>query len=275
MNTDQVTTLASSSQSYRLGPLHRRGSVANLYTATTADGAQVMLKLPRKPRSNMLIEAEQAALRDLAELAAAETWLPPYLTRLTDTLTHHDDATGAARRVSVLAPLLDGFVTLADVAAAYPDGLDPRDYAWMHRRLLRALAAVHAAGWVHGALTPANILIHPAAHGVVLAGWSFATGAGQRLAARTSTDERLYPPEALAGEPVSGESDVYMVHALMDQLLGPAAPEPLRRFSRGCRQRSPRRRPDAAALIGEFDDLLDRLYGKRRFRPFELPQKGR
>ena len=29
---------------------------------------------------------------------------------------------------------------------------------------------------------------------------------------------------------------------------------------------------DATFLLDEFDDLLDRLYGARRFRPFELPK---
>lgn len=56
----------------------------------------------------------------------------------------------------------------------------------------------------------------------------------------------------------------------MRTMLGDRAPAAMRAFAAGCMQPDARLRPDAADLLGEFDDLLDRLYGQRRFRPFEL-----
>ncbi len=39
--------------------------------------------------------------------------------------------------------------------------------------------------------------------------------------------------------------------------------------------RQPSRRPqDAWRLLAELDDLLGRLYGPRRFRPFAMPAPG-
>jgi hypothetical protein len=50
------------------------------------------------------------------------------------------------------------------------------------------------------------------------------------------------------------------------------APKPLRAFARGCLLTAENRRPqDAWRLLAELDDLLERLYGPRRFRPFQLP----
>lgn len=149
---------------------------------------------------------------------------------------------------------------------ALPTGLDGRDWAWIHRRLLTALAGAHLAGLVHGAVLPENILIHPEGHGVVLAGWSFATRPGRVLAGRVRSAEDFYPPEASGGT-VTSETDIYMAHALMLWMLAPEERRQ-RAFARGCMQDEPRMRPDAAGLLQEYDELLDDLYGKRTFRVF-------
>ncbi|MFD0000063.1 hypothetical protein [Nocardia sp. NPDC127526] len=249
---------------YPLGALHARGSVADLYRS----GAEHIVKIPRRAVANRLLAGERNALRDIAIVAAEHEWLRPYFPALVDTADHADSATGEHRTVNVLGALGGEFVTLERVRQAYPRGLDPRDYAWMHRRLLRCLAGAALAGWVHTAISPANVLVHPRLHGVVLAGWSFATRPGRAAAATIGA--LGYPPEIRAA--VSPATDVYLAHRLLLTMLGDRAPAPMRTYATGCLQTDPRMRPDAADLLGEFDDLLDGLYGQRRFRPFELPK---
>jgi hypothetical protein len=60
---------------------------------------------------------------------------------------------------------------LTALAAGFPDGLDPRDAAWMRRRLLACLGWAHRARLVHGAVFPEHVLIHPRT------GWYSSTGA--------------------------------------------------------------------------------------------------
>ncbi|MFE3192814.1 hypothetical protein ACFXHA_27650 [Nocardia sp. NPDC059240] len=247
---------------YPVGALHATGSVADVYLS----GSDRVVKIPRRAAANRLLSGERNALRDLARVTGEHPWLRPYFPELVDTVDHLDSATGEHRTVNVLAALTDRFVTLEDIRAAYPGGLDPRDYAWMHRRLLRCLAGTERAGWVHTAISPANVLVHPRQHGIVLVGWSFATRPGQPAAATLKSLD--YPPEI--GDRVSPATDVHLAHRLMLTMLGDRAPAPLRAYAAGCMQADPRLRPDAADLLDEFDDLLDRLYGKRRFRPFEL-----
>ncbi|MDI9899254.1 hypothetical protein QM716_05265 [Rhodococcus sp. IEGM 1409] len=247
---------------YALGGLVARGSVANLYRSD----AGVVLKIPRNPRANSMIEAERNALTDI-ENSSDAGWAAPYFPRLIDRITHVD--AGTRRQIDVLDDLTEGFVSLADVRAAYPGGLDPPDWAWMHRRLLRALAAAHATGWVHTAITADNVLIEPDRHGVVLVGWSFATRAGSRLLATIGSDRDSYPPER--GEAASSAWDIYMAHRLMLRMLGEQTHERMKAFAGGCMQDNPRLRPDAIDLLGEFDELLDLLYGQRTFRPFAVP----
>ena len=58
--------------------------------------------------------------------------------------------------------------------------------------------------------------------------------------------------------------------------MGGRAPAPLRAFLRGCTLPNPAARPqDAWSLLAELDDLLDRLYGPRAFRPFTMPATAR
>ncbi|WLF52673.1 hypothetical protein [Rhodococcus opacus] len=271
-NSATAIVLDGSRGSYRLGTRHSRGSIADLHRATDSGGAGVVVKVPRNVSSNALIDAERAALPEIAASAeGGNDWLRAYFPQLIDHLTHAEPVTGARRQVNVLDSLTTGFVTLAEVRAAYPDGLDPRDWVWMHRRLLRALAAAHRAGWVHTAVTADNVLIHAERHGVVLAGWSFATRPGAVPLATIPSQREHYPPESSTDSPATPAWDVFMAHRLMLTMLADTAPDRLRAFACGCMQPQPGLRPDAVDLLDEFDDLLDTLYGRRRFRPFTMP----
>src|SRR5439155_20075146 len=102
--------------------------------------------------------------------------------RLVESFRHRDPGSGAGRRVTVVAAA-EGLRSLAEVRAAYPDGVDGRDAVWMWRRLLVALGLAHRAGVVHGAVVDDHVLIQPAQHGVVLVDRCYAVLDGGRVAA--------------------------------------------------------------------------------------------
>ena len=91
-----------------------------------------------------------------------------------------DDARSGVRRHANLIGALGGFRSLAEVRSAFPAGLDPRDAAWMWRRLLVAIGAAHRAGVIHGAVLPEHVLIHPAEHGLVLVDWCYSVSGPAR-----------------------------------------------------------------------------------------------
>jgi hypothetical protein len=259
--TGVVELRTPSGRAYRMGALHGVGSIANVYLAEDG-GTPYVVKMVRNPALNGLLYAEWDAMRALDGLVGLE----PYYPRLVD---RSGPVERGERASSVFEPLVDGFVTLAEVRRAFPSGLDGRDYAWMHRRLLRAIEGAHRAGLVHGAIVPENVLVHPGQHGIVLAGWSFCVEEGQRPLATSET--MSYPPEVGRGAAVTAATDVHMAHALMLDLLGDNEIRQ-RTFARGCMQENPGRRPDAVDLLGEYDELLDELYGRRVFRPFAVPR---
>lgn len=243
------------------------GTVSAVYAGTSSTGERVAVKVPRSPSSNRFIDAERVALTKLENLTSTQgnEWLKPYFPQLVDTVESGSGTDG--RKIDILSPLFrhDGYTTLAAIQSALPQGLDGRDWAWIYRRLLRAVAGAHMAGVVHGAIVPENVLIHPEGHGVVLVGWSLSAAPGDKVPGRVASRKDHYPPDP--DEPASTAFDVYMLNSLMWSML--AADEiGQRRFATGCMQSSPRMRPSAKDLLGEYDSLLEHLYGRRRFREF-------
>lgn len=249
---------------YRLGTPAHSGDLADLYDV----GDDRLLKLPRRPTDNDLMAREAHALRTIAE--RGDPRYLPYVPRLVDEFGHRDSATGAERRINVLASA-PGLHDLDAVRRAYPDGLDARDAAWMWRRLLVALGLAHRAGIVHGAVLPRHVLIEPHAHGVVLVDWCFSAPTGSTVPALVPGHEDWYPPEVPRRRPCGPGTDIALASRCMSWLMGPRAPRELDAFAQGCRQNALSARPDDAwALLRELDQVLDRLYGPRTFRPFTL-----
>ncbi len=195
----------------------------------------------------------------------------PYAPRLIESLRHRDPDSGKERQATVTSTVT-GLRSLSEVRAAFPDGVDPRDVAWMWRRLLVALGFAHRAGVVHGAVLPPHVLIHPAEHGLVLIDWCYSTvGPDERVPALVPEFASWYPVEVTGRQSPGPGTDIAMATRCMTYLMGERAPDRLRNFAAGCALPALRQRPDDAwRLLAELDDLLERLYGPRRFRPFRL-----
>jgi hypothetical protein len=247
------------------GRLAFTGDIASLY-----EHQRGLIKIARDPADNDLMDREAAVLRRLT--ATGDARLRPYLPALMECQRHRDPDTGAERRANVLGRL-DGFVTLAEVRAAYPGGLDARDAAWMWRRLLVAAGFAHRAGVIHAAVLPEHVLIHPAQHGLVMVDWCYAiTGPGGLVAAIPARYADWYPAEVRSRRPPGPDMDIWLATHCMTQLIGQLIPPPLASFAYGCTLPSPDRRPDDAwRLLAELDAVLERLYGPRKFRPFTMP----
>ena len=128
-----------------------RGDLANLYRDPRG-----LLKVGRDPADNDLIEREARALARLA--ARGDPRFAAYFPRLIEAVRVPGSVPGAVHRGHVITAL-DGFVSLAQVRAAFPGGVHPADAAWIWRRLLVAIGAAHRAGLIHGAVLPEHVLL--------------------------------------------------------------------------------------------------------------------
>lgn len=276
-NARATATFRVGGHAYDLGPRSARGDLADLYTVTR-DGVigKALLKIVRDPAHNDLMEREAMALRQLFK--EGEGRFLAYVPRLLESFKHRDQVTGDERRVNVIERAAD-FISLAAVREVHPDGVDARDVAWIWRRLLVALGFAHKAGVLHGAVLPEHVLIHPELHGLMLVDWCYsvpgcytATDPSGRVPAMVSRYAAWYPAEVPLRRRASPATDIAMATRCMVELMGDRAPEQLQWFAKGCLLTPQNRRPsDAWRLLEELDELLERLFGPREFRPFEPP----
>ncbi|MBL7254315.1 molecular chaperone DnaJ [Paractinoplanes lichenicola] len=230
------------------------GDIADL----VADGG-TLTKIPRSPADSDLMEAEARALTTLRD--KGDPKYRYYAPRLRDSYLH-EDRERKRRRVNAIERL-DGFVPLSEVNRR----IDPRDAAWVWRRLLVGLGWAHRAGVIHGAVLEEHVLIHPEKHGLALVDWCYS---GPRAKAIVARRRDAYAPEVLTTKTVTPATDIYMATGLMTR-IAQDLPRPLKRFADGCLYDAPRMRPqDAWRLLHELDETLHNLYGPRQFRPFQL-----
>lgn len=240
----------------------------------------VTLKLVRNPPNNDLAENEALILRLLSRGKEADQF-GAYLPRLVETFLYEEN--GVSRMANVLESG-DRWYSLEAVRQVYPDGIDAKDMAWMFRRMLVALGFAHLNGVIHGAVLPSHILIQPDQHGLLLTEWSYALHEPERNAAYIQAIDlghaNWYPAEVHQKEiPLPG-TDIGMAAKCMIFLLGgdpitntfPAGvPDRIRAFLKGCNLPGKLARPqDAWGLLQEFDVLIERLWGKRKFHPFYM-----
>jgi serine/threonine protein kinase len=172
MKTDiMIETVAK--RTFHLARKLFSGDIADFYSAYGAShphGAQekVLAKIARDPRDNDLLANEIAILNALYPKGQKNEKFYRYLPRVVDTAWLPD------HHLAMFLPYYEGYVSLADIIAAYPGGIDFRDMVWMYKRLLAGLGFVGARMVVHGAVLPTHVLVHPTEHGAKIIDWSYA-----------------------------------------------------------------------------------------------------
>jgi len=174
----------------------------------------------------------------------------------------------------LLLEVAGGLVSLKQVRSVYPQGLNPKDMAWIFRRLMMALGFAHSSGLLHLAINLENIWIQPEQHGLVLVEWEPAIKQGEILSAPINHHRQtVIAPELIEGCQPTTAADIYMAVSCMREIIAEPMPEKLRTFFNGCLFEQPSKRPyDAWEVKEEFDQLLEKLWGARKFRPFAVPQ---
>lgn len=279
---DAKTILQTKKRTYFVEPGYVETELYTLYDCQyDEDGQNLMaqLKIVRDPLDNDFAQNEARILLKLAHGAEADRFLP-YIPALVDAFVYDD---GAEARQALVTEKYSGWYCLSDVRRAYPGGIDPKDMAWIWRRVLVALGFAHANQVIHAAVLPENIRIQPEQHGLMLENWSYAVcdpeNSGERLAAVNLAYAGWYPADVLNREAPTPGLDILFSARCMLWLLGgnpltgdlPAAvPAPIKSFFHGCLLPANRVPQDAWALMEEFDELLKRLWGKRQFHPFRM-----
>jgi serine/threonine protein kinase len=274
LSHDPVTVTVSKRSYVVTSPIFT-GDIATLYGCSYSEVGKDhhrVFKVARSAADNDLMEAEQRALAKLWAGGAENVGDRRLLPRFTDSFVLRNS--GPARRVNVLSRH-DDYYSLAEVMHVYPNGIDFRDAVWMFKRGLAVLGFVHQQGLIHGAILPAHILIHPVHHGAKLVDWCYSVSGKGHVRAVVTSHKSYYPQEVLSKKPVSPATDIYMLAKCITQLLDKNAPKQVQSFLQGCTLAAQAKRPDDAwGVHQEFKELIERLIGPAKYRPFTMPARA-
>lgn len=246
-------------------------SIANIYTCAV-DGTIGTLKIATTPDTNDLLENEYTTLTQLTATSAIST---PGAKGFLSLIPKPVDRFNYSGRQSTAFATAPSQHTLADIPQHYPNGLDPKDMAWMWRRILDALGYVHSRSIIHGAVLPSHVALYPDQHHVLLN--DFYAAVPFNSAHIPFTEKKfhaLYPPEILNKEQPSPATDIYLSAATIMYMLGDRSSSlhpKLRGLLVSCLLPNQKQRPqDAWELRDDFTRLIEQLWGPRSFRPFHL-----
>ncbi|MBS0209077.1 MAG: serine/threonine protein kinase [Planctomycetes bacterium] len=111
--------------------------------------------------------------------------------------------------------------SLAQRIARVSEPLPLAHALWYARQMAEGLAALHAAGWLHGDVAPANVMIGPHGH-VTLVDLGFAEPLGQHASTNKTTPRgtpAYIAPEQLTAGRVDARSDLYSLGVVLYQML--------------------------------------------------------
>lgn len=270
-------TIHTRNHIYRVDGQAAEGTVSKLFWARTLDDKErhVLVKMPRSPKDNDLMGAEFTALSLLCHKGEDYEKFRVFFPHLREHFTHRDAESRIKRRTSIFVPR-QGYYSLESILEAHPDGLNPRDVAWIFKRILTAIGYAHNCGVLHNALTPDNILVSPTDHHVIIVGWTYSTPVGTPMKAVVGRHSSFYPPEVtVLKDPHAGpESDIYMALKIFQAMGGSQLPVRLQRFAKNCASRHITARPkDAWALLNIYEDILYDLFGKPKYHELVLSTK--
>jgi serine/threonine protein kinase len=269
---------------YRVEDRIAIGSICTIYRCRLEEGRRTvegLFKVAREPMSNALVVNESRVLRHLQQ-ADRDGRFGAFLPTVRHSFAYGVDPPRQAN-VLTLHDLIrspDELYTLGEVRAFHARGLDGRDVAWIWRRLLNVLGFVHSAGVVHGAVLPMHVLIEPREHKLVLIDWCFASWPGEpaKPVALTGGYDAWYRRDGASTRAPTPAIDVAFGARCMIELLGgnpldatvPPTVEPgLGRHFERCLSGN----ADAWKMLGDFDRLIEAMWGPRKFRELPMPPK--
>lgn len=233
-------------------------------------GELVVLKVLTAMADADLIRREWDALTALVR--STEQGAAHFTGRLPQPVAHGLVDGDRARPASVFGWKSGFQTTLTGVGDALPDGVPGQALVWLLKRLLELLGFVHRSGWVHGAVTPDHVLVHPRDHGATLVGWTVATpwrsGRASRLPAVPGRWEALYDGSREATPAL----DVAMACRCVRQVAGWHLPSAVRAdpVDAVVRRGMSGREDDAWALAEALTAASKEAYGPPAYHPLAI-----
>lgn len=258
-------TITTKKRTYVLTDICGVGDVADVYNATSA-GVEYLVKVSRVAAGVPLMQHEAEVFEVMQD--KFQKPYPGYFPVFVETMRAKDKI---QKQVTVFLKPDRPCFTLAQVKAKYTDGVHGTHLAWMYKRLLEGLGALHSIGWVHGAVLPENVVIFPKSHGVNILDLKTASQFGlvKTISARYRD---WYPEEVLKKQKTSPATDIHLATKCVMYLAGvDDVPRQMDGYFRAATMTRQSMRPqDAWGYCEEFSEMLRSVYGAPKFHEFAM-----
>ena len=263
--------LTTKKSTYTLSELIATGDISTVYRGTLRGSSDPMVfKVCRNPANNAMLDVEQSILTYLRdEAVTCKLKAMVHIVPFVESFMVADGK--VSKRVNVFK-YSSANVSLADVAKAYPAGIDMRDAAWMLNRIIAALVVLEQAKVVHGAIVPEHVLIAPESHNAILVGWSYAVRNGNPISAIVPSRKADYPRDVLSKRPSCTGMDLHMAAKTILGIVNPhTVPRQINGLLRTCLLGAAHRPNSAYDFYQDFNAELNAAFGPKKFREFKMP----
>jgi len=274
----EPVNITSKKNNYPLGEMRYSGSISDLFMSSMVNGSEtehLLIKVARNYKNNEFIKNEATNLKTIFKDPGSLLALLP---ECLDSFSIQEPTDKSIRQANVFHYQPD-LVSMETVIEKYSKGIDPRDMAWMFKRILAALFCAHEKGIIHGAVLPPHILLNLKNHGILLIDWAFSVGLeASHIKAIDSKYKEYYPKAVFEKKPPMPASDIYMTAMSMVKLLGgelktktipDTVPKSIRMLLRACTL-DPSGLDNAFEVHEEFKKTIGKLFGPPKFREFKI-----
>ena len=261
----------------------KSGDFSSLHKAKTEEGKIVCIKIANDPTMNQYLEHEVKILNIFTskkEINILE--IRKFIPEILDTFIINGELNTKYR--VLVTPYADGFMSLKDIKEFYPRGLNPKDVAWIWRRVITEALAASMIGVVHGAIVPDHILVHPITHNPLHIGWANSViepiKNNTHIITISNDWNEWYPKEVFKRGIASQQIDIYMAGKTLIYLLGGnvakntypiTTPNEIGKIIHWCTDEDPHKRPsNGLEVLNEFEKIIRKLWGKQ-YRKLVLP----
>jgi serine/threonine-protein kinase len=179
----------------------------------------------------------------------------------------------AAEHPHLVFPLVEGATLERACGLPRAKPIPAASALWMARQAAEALAALHAAHWLHGSVSPREVLVAAAGHATLIGcGQARRLGTAECAAGHDAGgDPRYGAPESFTRNGVlTGASDIYSLGVVLYELLAGRPPLAGRNFAELARehrlQAPPPIRQLRPELSREIAELVQRMLAKEPLR---------
>lgn len=252
------------------------GDISEIYRAQ-ADGKDFLVKIARDQNNNSFLKNESDNLKHIYQNTPKDIDLLKFIPKI---LGSGLILEGSQKKQVNIFEYNKNLVSLAEIADAYPDGIDARDMAWMFNRLLSSLMVCHNSNIIHGAILPNHVLFNLEDHSCLIIDWCFSVKSKAIIKAISPDYKNYYPSEIFVKKPALPKTDLFMAANCIIKLLGGKpqsleiyTPDKIKNLLRTCLLGYTHRVNDAFEVYKNFGEILTELFGPRKFRIFRMPEK--